>query len=142
MNETRRHWLLAAMAAVAAGATGTAWAQGAELTVGVFNATTGVYAFGGVPIQNAMRLAIEQANKQGLPGGATFRQSIYHSHSVRGSYFSGEDRARAMFGDDPAYPDVTYVVVSDAREPDEARAFRWDDAAQDFVETPIEVREP
>ncbi|CAN7480135.1 ABC transporter substrate-binding protein [Variovorax sp. LjRoot130] len=73
MNETRRHWLLATMTAVAAGATGTAWAQGAELTVGVFNATTGVYAFGGVPIQNAMRLAIEQANKQGLPGGARIK---------------------------------------------------------------------
>jgi branched-chain amino acid transport system substrate-binding protein len=73
MNETRRHWVLATMAAVAAGATGTAWAQGAELTVGVFNATTGVYAFGGVPIQNAMRLAIEQANKQGLPGGARIK---------------------------------------------------------------------
>jgi branched-chain amino acid transport system substrate-binding protein len=73
MNETRRHWLLATMAAVAAGATGIAWAQGAELTVGVFNATTGVYAFGGVPIQNAMRLAIEQANKQGLPGGARIK---------------------------------------------------------------------
>jgi proteasome lid subunit RPN8/RPN11 len=66
---------------------------------------------------------------------------FYHSHSVRGSYFSGEDRARAMFGDDPAYPDVTYVVVSDAREPNEARAFRWDEAAHDFVEVPIEVRE-
>jgi branched-chain amino acid transport system substrate-binding protein len=73
MNETRRHWLLATMAAVAAGTAGTAWAQGAELTVGVFNATTGVYAFGGVPIQNAMRLAIEQANKQGLPGGARIK---------------------------------------------------------------------
>jgi proteasome lid subunit RPN8/RPN11 len=65
---------------------------------------------------------------------------FYHSHAVRGSYFSGEDRARAMFGDDPAYPDVTYVVVSDAREPGEARAFRWDDGAQDFVEVPIVVR--
>lgn len=67
---------------------------------------------------------------------------FYHSHAVRGSYFSGEDRARAMFGDDPAYPDVTYVVVSDAREPGEIRAFRWDEAAHDFVEVPIEVREP
>jgi branched-chain amino acid transport system substrate-binding protein len=73
MNETRRHWLLATMAAVVAGTAGTACAQGAELTVGVFNATTGVYAFGGVPIQNAMRLAIEQANKQGLPGGARIK---------------------------------------------------------------------
>ena len=67
---------------------------------------------------------------------------FYHSHAVRGSYFSGEDRARAMFGEDPAYPDVTYVVVSDAREPAEARAFRWSDEAQDFVEVPIEVHEP
>jgi len=67
---------------------------------------------------------------------------FYHSHAVRGSYFSGEDRARAMFGDDPAYPDVTYVVVSDAREPGEARAFRWDEASHDFVEVPIEVRRP
>jgi proteasome lid subunit RPN8/RPN11 len=65
---------------------------------------------------------------------------FYHSHSVRGSYFSGEDRARAMFGDDPAYPDVAYVVVSDAREPGEARAFRWDESAHDFVEVPIELR--
>lgn len=66
---------------------------------------------------------------------------FYHSHTVRGSYFSGEDRARAMFGDEPAYPEVTYVVVSDAREPGEVRAFRWDDAVADFVEAPIEVRE-
>ena len=65
---------------------------------------------------------------------------FYHSHAVRGSYFSGEDRVRAMFGDDPAYPDVTYVVVSDAREPGEARAFRWSDEAADFVEVAIEVR--
>jgi proteasome lid subunit RPN8/RPN11 len=66
---------------------------------------------------------------------------FYHSHAVRGSYFSGEDRARAMFGDDPAYPDVTYVVVSDARERGEARAFKWDEASHDFAEQPIEVRE-
>jgi proteasome lid subunit RPN8/RPN11 len=66
---------------------------------------------------------------------------FYHSHAVRGSYFSGEDRARAMFGDDPAYPDVIYVVVSDARERGEARAFRWDEATNDFAELPIEVRD-
>ena len=66
---------------------------------------------------------------------------FYHSHAVRGSYFSGEDRARAMFGEDPAYPDVVYVVVSDARTEGEARAFRWDEASRDFVELPIEVRD-
>jgi len=64
---------------------------------------------------------------------------FYHSHSVRGAYFSGEDRARAMFDDEPAYPDVTYVVVSDARTPGEARAFGWDDAARDFREVPLEI---
>ena len=66
---------------------------------------------------------------------------FYHSHAVRGAYFSGEDRARAMFGDDPAYPDVVYVVVSDARTAGEARAFRWDEPARDFVELAIEVRD-
>ena len=65
---------------------------------------------------------------------------FYHSHAINGSYFSDEDRVRAMFGDDPAYPDVTYVVVSDARERGEARAFRWDEASHDFVEVPLEVR--
>lgn len=64
---------------------------------------------------------------------------FYHSHAVNGSYFSGEDRARALFGDEPAYPDVTYVVVSDARTPGEARAFHWDEGARDYVEIPIEI---
>jgi branched-chain amino acid transport system substrate-binding protein len=72
MNPERRLWLVATAAACAAGWAGTAFAQ-AEIPVAVFNATTGVYAFGGVPIQNAMRLAIEEANKQGLPGGAKIR---------------------------------------------------------------------
>jgi proteasome lid subunit RPN8/RPN11 len=79
------------------------------------------------------------AIREGEGPGACLKV-FYHSHAVRGSYFSGEDRARAMFGDDPAYPDVTYIVVSDAREAGEARAFRWDEAARDFVEVPIEVR--
>ena len=67
--------------------------------------------------------------------------AFYHSHAVNGSYFSDEDQARALFGDEPAYPDVTYVVVSDARTRGEARAFRWADEAHEFVEVAIEVRE-
>ena len=63
---------------------------------------------------------------------------IYHSHTKNGAYFSGEDRARAMFMDEPTYPDVAYLVVSDARVPGEVKAFRWDDAARDFAEIPIE----
>jgi proteasome lid subunit RPN8/RPN11 len=82
------------------------------------------------------RIAAEREAEQ--PGASL--KIIYHSHPVRGSYFSGEDRARAMFGDEPAYPDVVYVVVSDARLPGEARAFRWSDDARDFVETALEVR--
>ena len=44
-----------------------------------------------------------------------------------------------MFGDEPAYPDVAYLVVSDSRSEGEARAFRWDDASRDFVEVPVEI---
>jgi hypothetical protein len=47
-----------------------------------------------------------------------------------------------MFGDEPSYPDVTWVVVSDARTLGEARAFRWSDGAHDFVEVAIQVRTP
>ncbi|HJQ84370.1 MAG TPA: M67 family metallopeptidase [Candidatus Binatia bacterium] len=64
---------------------------------------------------------------------------FYHSHTRVGAYFSGEDRARAMFGDEPAYPEVVYVVVSDSRAEGEARAFRWDEATREFAEIPIEL---
>lgn len=64
---------------------------------------------------------------------------FYHSHTRVGAYFSGEDRARAMFGDEPAYPDVVYLVVSDSRFPGEARAFHWREEARDFVELPLDV---
>lgn len=66
---------------------------------------------------------------------------FYHSHSVRGSYFSGEDRARAMFGDEPAYPEVAYVVVSNARVEGEVRAFRWSETAGDFVEVSVDLHD-
>lgn len=52
---------------------GLALAQGKEIPIGVFNSLTGTYAFGGVPIQNGIRLALEQANAQGLPGGNKFK---------------------------------------------------------------------
>jgi proteasome lid subunit RPN8/RPN11 len=66
--------------------------------------------------------------------------AIYHSHTKVGAYFSGEDRARAMFVDEPLYPDIAWVVVSDSRETGEARAFRWDEARRDFVEVSLDVR--
>ena len=64
---------------------------------------------------------------------------FYHSHTRVGAYFSGEDRARALFGDEPAYQGVVYLVVSDSREQGEARAFRWQESLRDFVELPLEV---
>lgn len=64
---------------------------------------------------------------------------FYHSHAINGSYFSDEDQRRALFGDEPAYPDVAYVVISDAREHGETKAFRWNDAEQRFTEVPIEI---
>jgi proteasome lid subunit RPN8/RPN11 len=66
-------------------------------------------------------------------------EAIYHSHTKVGAYFSGEDRARAMFADEPLYPEIAWVVVSDSREPGEARAFRWDETRRDFVEVPVDV---
>jgi branched-chain amino acid transport system substrate-binding protein len=52
---------------------GLACSQGKEIPVGVFNSLTGTYAFGGVPIQNGIKLALEEANAQGLPGGNKFK---------------------------------------------------------------------
>jgi proteasome lid subunit RPN8/RPN11 len=77
--------------------------------------------------------------RDGESPGACLR-IFYHSHTRVGAYFSGEDRARAMFGDEPSYPEVSYLVVSDSRFPGEARAFRWDEGARDYVEVPVEIR--
>jgi|SRR5581483_1747604 len=66
---------------------------------------------------------------------------FYHSHTKVGAYFSGEDRARALFDGEPAYPDVVYVVVSDSRSPGEARAFAWDETTGDFAERELRIVE-
>lgn len=90
------------------------------------------YALGRADVERVDAAAL------GRPDVGTLK-ALYHSHSKHGAYFSGEDRAQAMFGDEPTYPDVIYLVVSDARERGEARAFRWDAGARDFVELPIEL---
>ena len=38
------------------------------IKLGIMNPLTGTYAFGGVPIQNGMKLAIKQANDAGVLG--------------------------------------------------------------------------
>lgn len=70
MNMHRRSALAAA---VLLAISSLAFGQGKDIPVGVFNALTGVYAFGGVPLQNGIKLALEEANAAGLPGGNKFK---------------------------------------------------------------------
>lgn len=120
MNTARRLWLLNTLAAAAAAMSGTAYAQAREITVGVFNATTGVYAFGGVPIQNAMRLAIEQANRQGLPGGAKIRIVEGDTAGDKGqtisliNQFARRDNAVLLLGPTTSVEAVSGAPVSNA----------------------------
>jgi branched-chain amino acid transport system substrate-binding protein len=76
-NETfmqaSRRLVVAAATALALSLFALAPAAAREIPVGIFNATSGVFAFGGVPIQNGMRLALEEANQKGLPGGAKIK---------------------------------------------------------------------
>lgn len=66
MQLNRRYVALALAALTTGGFTGAASAQ--EISVGVINALTGTYAFGGVPYQNAMKMALEDANRTGYLG--------------------------------------------------------------------------
>ena len=59
---------------------------------------------------------------------------IYHSHIDAGAYFSETDRRNAMLGDEPSYPQATYVVTSVMTgRVDGMAAFRWDATQRDFV---------
>jgi len=62
---------------------------------------------------------------------------IYHSHIDAGAYFSETDRRNAMMGDEPTYPETTYIVTSVVdRRVDAMAAFRWDPAKKEFA--PVE----
>lgn len=66
--------------------------------------------------------------------------AFYHSHPNHDAYFSAEDKAQAMFGDEPSYPDTCYVVVSVyGAEVRALKAFAWNSAQQDFVETGVSI---
>lgn len=66
MNQFRKILLTGAVVLTIAGSAGQAVAETAR--IGVMNALTGPYAFGGVPIHNGIKLAIEQANASGRLG--------------------------------------------------------------------------
>jgi proteasome lid subunit RPN8/RPN11 len=69
-------------------------------------------------------------------------RAIYHSHPQHASYFSAEDRAQATVWDEPSYPDAMQIVISVMDgEVRDVKAFRWQDAARDFVEVPLETAE-
>lgn len=68
--------------------------------------------------------------------GQAILKAFYHSHPNHGAYFSAEDKARALFGDEPAYPDAVYLVLSVYdREVRALRAYAWNEEKKDFVET-------
>jgi len=68
-------------------------------------------------------------------------EAFYHSHPNHGAYFSAEDKTRAMFGDEPAYPDAAYLVISIYdREVQVIRAYAWDEEMKDFLEIPLSTQ--
>jgi [CysO sulfur-carrier protein]-S-L-cysteine hydrolase len=68
-------------------------------------------------------------------------EAIYHSHPRHDAYFSAEDRMQALFGHEPAYPNVAQIVVSvyDGHVK-EMKAYRWNDNARQFVEASLHTR--
>ena len=67
-------------------------------------------------------------------------RAIYHSHPQHAAYFSAEDKLQATVWDEPSYPEATQIVVSVIDgEVRDAKAFRWQEAARDFVEVPLDV---
>jgi len=70
--------------------------------------------------------------------GKAILKAFYHSHPNHDAYFSAEDRARALFADEPSYPDAAYLVISIYdREVRVIRAYVWDEVRKDFVEAPL-----
>lgn len=67
-------------------------------------------------------------------------RAFYHSHTDHKSYFSEEDRRRALFFGEPTYPGVKYIVVSIiGGKVEETKVFFWDDKKKDFVEEKLRV---
>ena len=68
--------------------------------------------------------------------------AFYHSHPNHAAYFSDEDKVQAMFADEPAYPDTSYVVVSIYGDEVRAiKAFGWDSSHNDFIEKGLSIVE-
>ena len=73
-----------------------------------------------------------------VDSGKVQLKAFYHSHPNHDAYFSAEDKHQALFGDEPSYPDTAYLVVSVYdRQVRNIKAYRWDEAAKDFVEAEL-----
>jgi proteasome lid subunit RPN8/RPN11 len=74
--------------------------------------------------------------------GEVVIRGIYHSHPQHAAYFSAEDKKQATVWGEPSYPDATQIVVSVVDgEVRDVKAFRWDAAARDFLEVPLEMKD-
>lgn len=73
-----------------------------------------------------------------VDSGKVQLKAFYHSHPNHDAYFSAEDKRQALFGDEPSYPDTVYLVISVYdRQVRNIKAYQWDEAAKDFVETEL-----
>ena len=65
---------------------------------------------------------------------------FYHSHIDVEAYFSQEDKERAMFWDEPAYPEAVYLVVSVRQGTVRGyKCFAWDAEKRDYLEVEMEL---
>ena len=65
---------------------------------------------------------------------------IYHSHVDAGAYFSEEDERIALSEGRPAYPGVSYVVVSVKEgKTKEAALFDWDEKGRSFIKQGLDL---
>lgn len=79
-------------------------------------------------------------NRETDSGNAALK-AFYHSHPNHDAYFSAEDKRQALFGDEPSYPDTVYLVVSVYdRQVRNIKAYQWDEATKDFIETELSTQ--
>jgi len=73
-----------------------------------------------------------------VDSGRAGLKAFYHSHPNHDAYFSAEDKRQALFGDEPSYPDATYLVISVYdRQVRNIKAYQWDETAKDFIEAEL-----
>lgn len=63
---------------------------------------------------------------------------IYHSHVDAGAYFSEEDQRIALSEGEPAYPGVSYLVISVKKgKAEETSLFSWNENQRTFSKTDL-----